>query len=126
MWRREDDDVAIRTVVTNGNLVKVKGYKLVLRPSKESVSSTCTTCMTTGQPKRMAGSRALTRRVKRIEETGKPKPSLIAVWYGSFDAWVEQAVLPGVESGALEPDDMVDVVAALRSWEDQGLWTTPI
>ncbi len=73
--------------------------------------------MTTGQPKRMAGSRALTRRVKRIEETGKPKPALIAVWYGSFDAWVEQAVLPGVESGALEPDDMVDVVAALRGWE---------
>jgi hypothetical protein len=35
-------------------------------------------------------------------------------WYGSFDAWVEQAVLPGVESGALEPDDMVEIVAALR------------
>jgi len=27
---------------------------------------------------------------------------------------VEQAVLPGVESGILESDDMVDVVAALR------------
>lgn len=52
-----------------------------------------------------------------MEEARKPKPSLITVWYGSFDAWVEQAVLPGVESGALEPDDMVDVVAALRNWE---------
>ena len=65
----------------------------------------------------MAGLRALNRRVKRIEEVRKPRPSLIATWYGSFDAWVEQAVLPGVESGALEADDMVDVVAALRVWE---------
>ncbi|KQN08612.1 hypothetical protein ASE85_16940 [Sphingobium sp. Leaf26] len=65
----------------------------------------------------MAGSRALTRRVKRMEEAGKPRPSLIAVWYGSFDAWVEQEVLPGVENGTLEPDDMVDIVAALRGWE---------
>ncbi len=52
-----------------------------------------------------------------MEEAGKPRPSLIAVCYGSFDAWGERAVLPGVESGALAPDDMVDVVAALRSWE---------
>lgn len=61
----------------------------------------------------MPGSRALTRRVKRMKGV-KPKSSVIAVWYGSFDAWVEQAVLPGVESGALEPDDMVEIVAALR------------
>ncbi|RJG57709.1 hypothetical protein D0Z70_00315 [Sphingobium terrigena] len=65
----------------------------------------------------MAGSRALNRRVKRMEESGKPKPSLIAIWYGSFDEWVEQDVLPGVESGALEPDDIVDVVAVLRGCE---------
>lgn len=55
--------------------------------------------------------------MRRMEEAGKPRPSLIAVCYGSFDAWGERAVLPGVESGALAPDDMVDVVAALRSWE---------
>jgi hypothetical protein len=65
----------------------------------------------------MSGIRALQKRLARLEDAGKPKPSLIAVWYGSFDAWVEQAVLPGVESGALAADDMVEVVAALRCWE---------
>lgn len=65
----------------------------------------------------MAGIRALQRRAAKLEAAGKPRPSPVAVWYGSFDAWVEQAVLPGVESGALEADDMVEVVAALRGWE---------
>ena len=65
----------------------------------------------------MAGIRALQRRAAKLEDAGKPRPSPIALWYGSFDAWVEQAVLPGVESGALEADDMVEVVAALRGWE---------
>lgn len=70
----------------------------------------------------MAGTRALQKRLGKLEDAGKPRPSPIAVWYGSFDAWVEQAVLPGVESGALEPDDMVEVVAALRAWETDGTW----
>lgn len=70
----------------------------------------------------MAGVRALQKRLARLEDAGKPKPSLIAVWYGSFDAWVEQAVLPGVESGALDSDDMVDLVAALQAWESSGVW----
>lgn len=71
----------------------------------------------------MAGSRALTRRVKRMEEAGKPTPSIFSVWYGSFDSWVEQEVLPGIESGALDGSDMVEVVAALRRWETDGTWT---
>lgn len=65
----------------------------------------------------MAGIRALQKRTAKLEDAEKPRPSSIALWYGSFDAWVEQAVLPGVESGTLESDDMVDVVAALRGWE---------
>lgn len=56
-----------------------------------------------------------------MEEAWKPRPSLIAVWYGSFGAWVEREVLPGVESGGLAADDMVDLVAALRSWEERGV-----
>lgn len=68
--------------------------------------------------------RALQRRVKRMEQAGKPRPSPIALWYGSFDAWVEQAVLPGIESGALEPDDMIDLVSALKAWEADGAWGT--
>lgn len=70
----------------------------------------------------MAGIRALQKRLARLEDAGKPKPSLIAIWYGSFDAWVERDVLPGVQSGALAANDMVDVVAALRSWEQDGTW----
>jgi hypothetical protein len=53
---------------------------------------------------------------------GKRKPSLIAIWYGSFDAWVEREVLPGVESGALAADDMIELVTALRRWEHDGTW----
>jgi hypothetical protein len=71
----------------------------------------------------MAGIRALHRRIKRmIEEAEKPKPSPFTVLFGSFDAWVEQEVLPGIESGALDRRDMVAVVAALRRWEHDGTW----
>ena len=60
---------------------------------------------------------ALQRRVKRMEEAGKPRPSPIVLWYGSFDAWVEKQILPGIVDGSLERDDIVVVVAALRGWE---------
>lgn len=70
----------------------------------------------------MAGIRALQKRTAKLEKADMPTPSLIALWYGSFDAWVEQAVLPGVESGALAADDMVDLVACLRRWEHDGTW----
>jgi len=65
----------------------------------------------------MAGIRALQKRMARLEDAGKPKPSLIALWYGSFDAWVEGQILPGIMDGSLDCADMVIVVAALRSWE---------
>ena len=70
----------------------------------------------------MAGIRALQRRIKRIEEAEKPKPSPFTVMFGSFDAWVERDVLPGIESGVLDRRDMVAVVAALRRWEHDGTW----
>jgi len=66
--------------------------------------------------------RALSRRVKRLEEGGKPRPSPFALWYGSFDAWVESQILPGIESGALDGADIIVVVAALRRWDEDGLW----
>ncbi|HQS96829.1 MAG: hypothetical protein B7X90_14650 [Novosphingobium sp. 17-62-19] len=65
----------------------------------------------------MAGIRALQKRMAKLEDAGKPRPSPIAVWYGSFDAWVEREVLPGVESGVLAAEDMIEVVTALRGWE---------
>lgn len=70
----------------------------------------------------MAGVRALQKRLARLEDAGKPRPSPFAILYGSFDSWVEQDVLPGVESGALAADDMVELVAALRGWETGGVW----
>lgn len=51
-----------------------------------------------------------------------PARSPFAVAFGSFDAWVESSVLPDIESGKLEAGDMVEVVAALRSWETGGVW----
>ena len=70
----------------------------------------------------MAGIRALQRRIKRIEEAEKPRPSPFVLLLGSFDAWVEREVLPGVQSGALDQRDMIAVVAALRAWETEGVW----
>ena len=66
--------------------------------------------------------RALQRRVQRLETGAKPRPSPFAAWYGSFDAWVESQILPGIESGALDGADIIVVVAALRRWEEDGLW----
>lgn len=51
-----------------------------------------------------------------------PKPSPFAVAYGSFDQFVEREVLPDVEAGLLDREDMIDVIAALRSWESTGVW----
>jgi hypothetical protein len=45
--------------------------------------------------------------------------------FGSFDAFVEKAVLPEIEAGHLSRADMVDVVTALRRWEDDGTWGRP-
>lgn len=70
----------------------------------------------------MAGIRALQRRIKRIEEAEKPQPSPFTLLFGSFDAWVERDVLPGIQSGALDQRDMIAVVAALRAWETEGVW----
>lgn len=66
--------------------------------------------------------RALQRRVQRLENGAKPRPSPFTIWFGSFDAWVEKDVLPGIESGALDGEDMIVIVACLRRWEADGAW----
>jgi hypothetical protein len=48
----------------------------------------------------------------------KPKPSPFMILFGSFDAWVEREVLPGM----LDRRDMVAVVAALGRWQPDGTW----
>lgn len=70
----------------------------------------------------MRAVRALQKRVMRIERAAMPRPSPFVLAYGSFDQFVEQQILPGIEAGALDRDDMVEVVAALRGWEQDGTW----
>jgi hypothetical protein len=55
----------------------------------------------------------------------QPKPSPLVLLFGSFDRFVEEQVLPGVEAGALDGRDTVDVIAALRDWETDGTWERP-
>lgn len=62
------------------------------------------------------------KRVARIERAAMPRPSPFELVYGSFDRFVEQQILPGIEAGALDRDDMVEIVAALRGWELDGTW----
>lgn len=51
------------------------------------------------------------------------RSSPFTVLFGSFDAWVEQEVLPGIEGGTLDRRDMVAVVTALHRWEHDGTWS---
>lgn len=69
----------------------------------------------------MRAVRALQRRMAKLELASMPRPSPFTLMFGSFDQFVEQHVLPGIEAGTLDKSDMVDVVAALRIWED-GTW----
>lgn len=62
------------------------------------------------------------KRVARIERAAMSQPSPFTVAYGSFDQFVEQQILPGIEAGTLDREDMVEVVAALRGWELDGTW----
>ncbi|PZQ20499.1 MAG: hypothetical protein DI569_15280 [Sphingopyxis macrogoltabida] len=62
------------------------------------------------------------KRAARLEKADLPTPSPLVQWFGSFDAWVEREVLPGLENGTLAPDDIVAVVAVLRRWEADGTW----
>lgn len=70
----------------------------------------------------MGAVRALQRRVVKLEHAAKPRQSPLVIFYGSFDLFVEVAILPGIESGALDRGDMIDIVAALRRWEADGTW----
>lgn len=74
----------------------------------------------------MGAVRALSRRVARLEQAGKPRPSPFVVMFGSFDLFVEMLVLPDIEAGHLSRVDMVDVIAALRCWEEDGTWGRPL
>ncbi|MBB5986994.1 hypothetical protein HNP60_002968 [Sphingobium sp. B1D3A] len=56
--------------------------------------------------------RALQRRVKRIEEGWKPRPSPIVIFYGSWDAFVDGAYA-AVSAGALDAEGASTSVASI-------------
>ena len=70
----------------------------------------------------MVAVRALQRRVVKLEQVGKPKPSPLVRWYGSFENYVSKAIVPGVRAGALAERDIYDIVEALHRWETDGTW----
>lgn len=70
----------------------------------------------------MVAARALQKRVLKLELIGKPRPSPLVRWFGSFDSFVEDTILPGIDSGALSRPDMLELVAVLRRWEADGTW----
>ena len=73
----------------------------------------------------MAAVRALQRRVAKLEQIGKPRPSPLVRWYGSFDDFVAKAIWPGIRAGTLAEGDMYDIIKALRRWETDGTWDRP-
>jgi hypothetical protein len=64
--------------------------------------------------------RALGRRVAKLEVASKPRPTPFSIIYGSLDGFVDRVVMPGIAAGLLSVPEMVDIVAALRSWEADG------
>ena len=70
----------------------------------------------------MVAVRALHRRVVRLEQAAKPRPSPFVLVYGSFDNFVTKAIWPGIRDGSLAEGDMYDIVQALRLWETDGTW----
>ena len=56
-----------------------------------------------------------------MEQAGKPRPSSIALGFGSFDAFVE-GIHVGYVTGAFDKQNMDDLIAALRAWESIGTW----
>jgi hypothetical protein len=77
----------------------------------------------------MSSVRALTERVRRLEQARVLPKSPLELAFGSFDAYAD-AVHQGVEAGQLDRRDMLGldgnggVLRILRSWHDQQLWGT--
>lgn len=65
--------------------------------------------------------RSLQRRVVRIEKDRKPRPSPFVIAYGSFHIFVERSWAE-IRAGHLDEAEMLDVIEALRRWEEDGTW----
>jgi len=62
--------------------------------------------------------RNLKRRIAELERKRLPELSPFEIVFGSIDVWVDEYVIPSIQAGKVSADDMVDVVAAVRSWEN--------
>jgi len=64
--------------------------------------------------------RALGHRVAKLEVAGKPRPTPFGILFGSVDDWVDKHVIPSIARGEVCATEMLDVVAAVRSWHTDG------
>lgn len=64
--------------------------------------------------------RTLQRRTAKLEKGAKPRPSPFVVFYGTFDAFVDEAYAEAVEGRLCK--EFLDVIDILRAWEDGGVW----
>lgn len=71
----------------------------------------------------MVAVRALSRRVAKLELAGRPAPSPFKLIYGPIDDWVDGHIIPDIQRGKLCRRDMVDIVAAVRAWEEAGYFS---
>ncbi len=58
----------------------------------------------------------------KLEKMGKPRSSPFTIWFGSIDAFVDRVVIPDIQRGLADRNDMVDIVAAIRCWETEGVY----
>ena len=76
----------------------------------------------------MSGVRGLLARARRLQRTRQPHPSPIAVQYRGFDNF-DAHVRAQVHAGRLDAcdllgsDGVVGVLACLRRWEQQQVWS---
>lgn len=70
----------------------------------------------------MSSFRALSSRLAKLERARLPKPSPFTTYFGSLDAFADTVIIPGIRSGTLSKNDMVDIVAAFRLWEAEGVY----
>lgn len=69
----------------------------------------------------MTGTRSLLARVRRLEDRrGKVSPFVRA--YGSLEAF-EATVQANVEAGTFDGRDMANLLASVRRWHSDDVWT---
>jgi hypothetical protein len=61
-------------------------------------------------------------RVQRLEEARRAPRSPIEIAYGSLEAW-EAEVQAGIDNGTLDRIDMPMVIACVRRWHVDGVWS---